>query len=63
MATGSTFSTAEAAAEIGISKQTLLRWFREQRVADVARDRNGWRIFTKSDIQRIIETVDNVKTD
>ncbi|MEM7213995.1 MAG: MerR family transcriptional regulator [Pseudomonadota bacterium] len=63
MATDSTFSTAEAAAEIGISRQTLLRWFRERRVTDVARDRNGWRVFTKSDISRIIETVENAKAD
>ena len=58
-----TFSTAEAATEMGVSKQTLLRWFREKRVADVARDRNGWRVFTKSDISRIIETVENAKAD
>lgn len=55
-----TYSTAQAAAKIGVSKQTLLRWFRENRISDVARDRNGWRVFSSSDINKIIETVENV---
>jgi len=45
--------THEAAEAIGVSKNTLLRWFREGRVSDVPRDRNGWRIFAGSDIARI----------
>jgi DNA-binding transcriptional MerR regulator len=47
------FSTAEAVKEIGVSKATLLRWFREQRVPDVERDRNGWRVFSQADINRL----------
>ncbi len=46
-------STCQAARLIGVSRNTLLRWFREGRVADVARDRNGWRFFTPQDIARI----------
>ena len=46
-------STCEAARLIGVSRNTLLRWFREGRVADVARDRNGWRFFTPEDVGRI----------
>ena len=46
--------TTEAAKVLGISKQTLLRWFSEGRVSDVEkRDRNGWRLFTDQDISRI----------
>ena len=45
-----TYRTSEAAQAIGVSRQTLLRWFREQRVPDVKRDRNGWRLFTDKDI-------------
>jgi excisionase family DNA binding protein len=47
------YRTDEAARRIGCSKSTLLRWFREGKVADVARDRRGWRIFKAEDIRRI----------
>ena len=47
------YQTNEAAQRIGCSRSTLLRWFREGRVTDVARDRRGWRVFTKEDISRI----------
>ena len=46
-------STCQAAALVGISRNTLLRWFREGRVTDVGRDRNGWRVFTRQDVERI----------
>ncbi len=46
-------STREAAERVGVSRNTLLRWFREGRVADVRRDRNGWRFFSPEDISRI----------
>lgn len=48
-----TYSTDEAAKELGLSKSTLLRWFREGRISDVKRDRNNWRVFTAADIERI----------
>jgi DNA (cytosine-5)-methyltransferase 1 len=54
-----TFSTLEAAEEIGISKPTLLRWIRERKIADVKRDRNQWRIFTRADVERIKKVASN----
>jgi predicted site-specific integrase-resolvase len=48
-----TYLCDEAARRIGCSRSTLLRWFREGKVADVARDRRGWRVFTDDDIARI----------
>jgi len=45
--------TAEAAKKIGISKATLLRWFAQKKVQDVARDVRGWRVFSRRDIGRI----------
>ncbi|QKC89477.1 helix-turn-helix domain-containing protein [Mesorhizobium sp. NZP2234] len=48
-----TYSTDEAAKKLGISKSTLLRWFREKRISDVKRDRNGWRVFTLADIESV----------
>lgn len=50
---GDTYSTEEAAAKLGISKSTILRWFKQKRIDDVRRDRNGWRVFTVADIKAI----------
>lgn len=47
------YRTNEAAKAVGVSRPTLLRWFREKRVGDVKRDRNGWRMFTEADIARL----------
>lgn len=47
------YRTHEAASAVGVSRQTLLRWFREKKVVDVKRDRNGWRQFTNADIKRL----------
>jgi excisionase family DNA binding protein len=52
------YSTVEAAAVLGISKNTLLRWIREKKVNDVKRDRNKWRIFTDNDIARIKKEIE-----
>jgi DNA-binding transcriptional MerR regulator len=43
----------EAAKAIGVSPATLKRWFRSAKVQDVARDRNGYRIFDPADVARI----------
>lgn len=44
---------ADAAKAIGVSPATLKRWFRSARVRDVARDRNGYRVFEPEDINRL----------
>ncbi len=43
----------EAARAAGISKNTLLRWLKQGKVPEVARDRNGWRIFSPRDLETI----------
>jgi DNA (cytosine-5)-methyltransferase 1 len=43
----------EAANEIGVSSITLKRWLLVGKVKEVARNRNGWRVFTETDISRI----------
>ncbi len=53
MGQSKTFGTAEAAKKLGISRQTLHRWFAVGRIRDVRRDRNNWRVFTLQDIDRI----------
>lgn len=47
------FHLNEAARRVGVSPATLKRWFREKRIPEVDRDRNGWRIFEERDIERI----------
>jgi DNA-binding transcriptional MerR regulator len=45
-----TFTTGEAAREIGVSKETLYRYLKE--LGDVERDRRGDRTWTDADIVR-----------
>lgn len=52
-----TYSTEEAAEVLGISKSTILRWFKQGRIEEVRRDRNGWRVFTQADLTAIRKKV------
>ena len=48
------YMIAEACAMAGTNRNTLLRWIREGRYVDVkTRDRNGWRLFSADDIERL----------
>jgi DNA-binding transcriptional MerR regulator len=44
---------AQAAKKIGVSPITLRRWLLTNKVEEVGRDRNGWRIFSDDDVARI----------
>lgn len=65
------YRTSEACRIAGISRSTLLRWFKSGALRDVPRrDRRGWRLFTQTDIERIryeadkaIETSEPLKAD
>lgn len=49
------YTTTEACLQAGISRSTLLRWFKVGIVEEVIhKDRRGWRMFTEDDINRII---------
>jgi len=48
-----TIYISQAAEAIGVSPATLKRWFRGAKVRDVARDRNGYRVFEPEDIERL----------
>ena len=50
-----TYRLSQAARLVGVAPITLKRWLLKGRVEEVVRDRNGWRIFTDPDIQRIRE--------
>ena len=56
------YSTAEACRMANISKNTFLRWVREGKFVDVGnRDRNGWRLFTSKDINRLRTRVNHIE--
>ena len=48
-----TVGMKEAARLVGVAPITLKRWLLDQKVAEVSRNRNGWRVFTPADIERI----------
>jgi predicted site-specific integrase-resolvase len=55
------YRTAEVCRIVGISRSTLLRWFRSGLLKDVTHmDRRGWRLFTQADIERIRYEADKV---
>lgn len=37
-----------------VHRDTLLRWLRERRIPEPARNRNGWRLFTNEEAQKIV---------
>jgi len=43
----------EVAQQVGVAPITLRRWLLSGKVGEVSRDRNGWRLFTQRDINRI----------
>ena len=50
------YRTAEVCRMAGVSKNTFLRWVRQGIILDVdKRDRRGWRIFSKEDVQRVVD--------
>ena len=44
---------SEVAKEIGVSAITLKRWLLSGKVQEVTRDRNGWRLFSRTDVDQI----------
>jgi DNA (cytosine-5)-methyltransferase 1 len=47
------YSLRDAARLIGVAPITLRRWLLSGKVAEVARDRNGWRVFNRKEIDRM----------
>ena len=46
------YTTAQAAKQINVCKNTLLRWVYEGLIPDVGRDWRGWRSWSQADINR-----------
>ena len=47
------YSLAQTARKVGVASITLKRWLLAGKIREVARDRNGWRMFTDGDIAQI----------
>jgi hypothetical protein len=55
------YQTSEACHIAGISRNTFLRWVKDDLFIDVKqRDRHGWRLFTEEDLQRLVTEVNRV---
>jgi predicted site-specific integrase-resolvase len=56
------FLMHEALEQAGISRSTLLRWIKEKKIEDTKyRDSNGWRLFTKQEIDTIKKKSDTLQ--
>lgn len=51
------FQIQEVAQMLGVSRQTLQRWFREGKAPDVSRDHRGWRVFNEADVDRLRQMI------
>jgi hypothetical protein len=54
------FKSREVAQLAGVHRLTLLRWIREGRLADVSRDRNGWRVFSEAEAAAVVDFAKSV---
>lgn len=52
-------TTRQVAETAGIHRDTLLRWLREGRIKEPARDRNGWRVFSSAEVNKIVKYSEN----
>lgn len=48
------YTTKDVLKKVRISRNTLFLWFKHNKIPEVRRDRNGHRIFTKEDIEKIL---------
>ena len=56
------YSIREACSLTNTNRDTFLRWVREGKFTDVEhRDRNGWRLFTQEDVQRLKARVNHIE--
>jgi len=56
------YNTREACKLAGTNRHTFLRWVRQKKFTDVEhRDRNGWRLFTEDDVQRLKAHVNHIE--
>ncbi len=49
------YSSKEVLKRAKVSRNTLFLWFKHRKIPEVARNRNGHRIFTEKDIRLILD--------
>lgn len=49
------YSTKEVLKRAKVSRNTLFLWFKSHKIPEVARNRNGYRIFVEKDIRLILD--------
>jgi len=54
------YRTVEVCRMVGISRTTLFRWLKEGISRKPGRDRRGWRLFTKDEIDRLKAEVNQI---
>ncbi len=54
------YTTKDVLKKVGISRNTLFLWLKKGKIPEVARDRNGHRVFTSQDVSRIIQYKDKM---
>ena len=55
------YTTKDVLRRVKISRNTLFLWLRKGKIPEVARDRNGHRLFNDAEIEEIIR-YKNIKT-
>lgn len=48
------FTTKDVIKKVGISRTTLFLWIWDKKIPEVRKNRNGHRIFTREDIDKIL---------
>jgi len=48
------YTTKDVLKKVRISRNTLFLWLKKGKIPEVTRDRNGHRLFTTKDIQKIV---------
>ncbi|MEK6645317.1 MAG: MerR family transcriptional regulator [Candidatus Firestonebacteria bacterium] len=48
-----TYTTKQACKKIGVSRHTIIKWFKFGHIKEVQKDRFNYRIFTAIDIKKI----------
>jgi DNA-binding transcriptional MerR regulator len=56
------YSTREVAEMVGVSKDTLLRWLRQKKVSEPARDEHGFRVFSRNDLEAVWRYISERRT-
>ncbi len=49
------YKLVEVAREAGVSATTIRRWLKRGWIAEPGKDRNGWRVWTRDELEPVID--------